>query len=101
MKADAPSRVKGRGSHRLACPRLAVAKLVRLLPPKYIERLERDQKIAHCCRHPENHSVEAWFTNAVDEANGTPDLYIFHCTCKKQHRFFCVGSGERPIWGAQ
>ena len=86
------------GNHRLACIRRAVPKLGRLLPTKYIERLEQDQKLTHCCRHPENHDVEAWFTNAVDEKNGTPDLYVLICTCGKRHNFFCVGSGERPVW---
>lgn len=95
---EIPARIRGSGRHVLACRRMKAAKLTHLLPLKYFERLEHDQKIAHCCRHPENHEVEAWFSNAQDEANGTPDVYIFHCTCGKRHTYFCVGGGERPVW---
>lgn len=95
------SRIRGDGSHVLACPRIKVAALGRLLMQKHIEALEQNQKIAHCCRHPENHEVEAWFTNPRDEANGTPDLYAFHCTCGRKHRYFCVGGGVRPVWGSR
>jgi hypothetical protein len=86
------------GNHVLACPRIAVAKLG-WLPAKYREALEHNQQIAHCCRHPENHEIEAWFSNAKDEAAGTPDIYILHCSCGRKHTRFCVGGGEeRPVW---
>lgn len=79
-----------------ACPRIAVAKLGNLIPTKYIEAMEQNQQIASCCRHPEQHDIEAMKSKA-DEA--APDIYIFHCTCGKQHRRFCVGGGDiRPYW---
>jgi hypothetical protein len=87
------------GNHRLACARIKVAALGNLLPTKYLEKLEQDQQIAHCCRHPENHDIEAWFSNPKDAAAGTPDIYIFHCTCGRKHTRFCVGTGDiRPFW---
>jgi hypothetical protein len=61
-----------------------------------IEAMEQNQKIAPCCRHPENHEVEALKSHPDEEA---PDIYVYHCTCGKKHRFFCVGmSDERPEW---
>lgn len=84
-------------AHVLACPRHPVAKLPPgLIPLKYIEALEQNQKIAHCCRHPENHDIEAWFSC---ETETMPDIYIFHCTCGRRHVRFCVGGRDsRPFW---
>ena len=84
-------------THVLACPRIAVAKLPPgLIPAKYIEALEQNQQIASCCRHPESHDVEAFKSN---ENEKVPDIYIFHCTCGRKHRRFCVGGGDaRPFW---
>ena len=66
------------------------------LKTKWIERLEQDQKIASCCRHPENHEIEACKSHPEEPA---PDIYIMHCTCGRKHRFFCVGQvDERPEW---
>jgi hypothetical protein len=82
--------------HVLACPRYPVAKLAGLLPVKFIEALEQNQKIASCCRHPENHDIEAFYSNENEKA---PDIYIFHCTCGKKHRrFMCGGGDTRPYW---
>lgn len=79
-----------------ACPRHPVAKLSGLLPIKYIEALEQNQKISSCCRHPENHDIEAFYSSAKEE---TPDIYIFHCTCGRKHVRFCIGGGDpRPYW---
>lgn len=79
-----------------ACQRIKVAKLGNLIPTKYIEALEHNQQIASCCRHPENHDIEA-FKSHPDEK--VPDIYILHCTCGKQHRRFCLGGGDiRPYW---
>ncbi len=81
-----------------ACPRHKVAKLlkVKLLPQKYLEALEHNQKIAHCCRHPENHEIEAFKSHPNEKA---PDIYIFYCTCGRKHIRFCVGGGDiRPVW---
>ena len=80
----------------VACPRYPVAKLFDLIPAKYVEALEQNQQIASCCRHPENHDIEALKSSEAEEL---PDIYIFHCTCGKQHRRFCVGGGDsRPFW---
>lgn len=83
-----------------ACPRVKVADLPEgFLKQNHIDRLEQNQTIASCCRHPENHEVEA-LKSHPDEA--APDIYIFHCTCGKKHRFLCVGLTDknRPQWGA-
>lgn len=82
-----------------ACPRVRVADFPPgFLKPSHIEHLEHNQKISSCCRHPENHEVEALKSHPDEKA---PDIYIFHCTCGRKHRFFCVGMGDRrPIWGA-
>ena len=83
-------------SHVLACPRQPVAKLGGLIPQKYIEALEQNQKIESCCRHPENHEIEAWYSKPEEK---TPDIYKFHCTCGKVHVRFCIGGGDvRPFW---
>lgn len=84
-----------------ACPRVRVADLPEgFLKQKHIEHLEHNQQIASCCRHPENHEVEAHKSHPDEQA---PDIYIFHCTCGRKHRFFCVGStdDQRPVWGAK
>lgn len=78
------------------CPRIPVAKLGDLIPTKFIEALEQNQKIESCCRHPENHDIEALKSS---EAETVPDIYIFHCTCGRQHRrFMCGGNDIRPWW---
>ena len=80
----------------LACKRYPVAKLKGLIPLKYIEALEQNQMLRSCCRHPENHDIEAFMSRAEEAA---PDVYIFHCSCGRKHRRFCVGGGdERPFW---
>jgi hypothetical protein len=82
-----------------ACPRVKVADLPEgFLKQNHIEHLERNQQIASCCRHPENHEVEALKSHPDEPA---PDIYVFHCHCGKKHRFFCVGlHDERPYWDA-
>jgi hypothetical protein len=96
-------------AHHLACPRIAVPKVAAILPIKYIEALEHNQKIASCCRHPENHEIEAWYSSEADRDKGVPDIYIFHCTCGRRHVRFCVGGSQgsggdtvkeekRPFW---
>jgi len=92
----------------LACPKMPVAKLTSLLPAKYLEALEQNQQIASCCRHPENHDIEAWYSSETDRDRGVPDIYILHCTCGRKHRRFCVGGSAgsgpsvaqelRPFW---
>lgn len=81
-----------------ACPRVKVADLPEgFLKQNHIEHLEHNQLIASCCRHPERHEVEALKSHPDESA---PDIYIFHCTCGRKHRFFCVGQTDerRPCW---
>jgi hypothetical protein len=79
----------------LACPRIKVPLVMNMLPARYIEALEQNQKIASCCRHPEDHEIEAWYSTQEEAAKGIPDIYIFHCTCGRKHRRFCVGTGSK------
>ena len=66
------------------------------LKQNHIDALEQNQKISSCCRHPENHEVEARKSHPDEPA---PDVYIFYCPCGKKHRFFCVGINDvRPEW---
>lgn len=66
------------------------------LKQNHIDALEQNQQIAGCCRHPENHEVEALKSHPDEPA---ADIYIFHCTCGRKHRFLCVGLDDtRPEW---
>ena len=83
------------------CPRLPVA----AFPPgflkvKWSEALEQNQKIASCCRHPENHTISAHKSHPNEPA---PDIYHFHCDgCNRIHRFVCLGLvDDRPSWSAE
>lgn len=83
-----------------ACPRVKVADLPEgFLPQRYFEALEQNQKIASCCRHPENHEIEARKSHPDEPA---PDIYIFHCSCGRKHPRLCVGmtDAKRPVWEA-
>ena len=78
-----------------ACPRRPVRSFPRgFIPQAFIESLERNQKIATCCRHPENHDIEARKSHP-DEKD--PDIYNFHCTCGREHTTFCVGMKTAKI----
>lgn len=81
----------------LACHRVPVKSVAGILPERYITDLERNQKIASCCRHPENHEIEAYKSHPREPA---PDIYIFHCDeCGRKHKRFCVGEQDvRPVW---
>jgi hypothetical protein len=79
--------------HHVACPRIPVARCPARIPVHLIEGLEHNQQIASCCRHPENHDIEALYSSDEDRAKGVPDIYIFHCTCGRRH--------IRSIWGGQ
>lgn len=95
-----------------ACPRRPVAEILDI-PKIFFEYLEENQKISSCCRHPENHDIEAlyssenWKNKQTDDGyfepwGGVPDIYIFHCTCGRKHPRFMVGRGDfRPMWGVQ
>jgi hypothetical protein len=85
-----------------ACPRVKLADLPeKFIPPKYYERnLEQNQQIQSCCRHPENHEVEARKSHKDEEA---PDIYLFYCQCGRKHTRWLVGwtdDEQRPIWDA-
>lgn len=86
----------------IACPRVKVGDLpVGWIPPRYYEKnLEQNQLLASCCRHPENHEVEARKSHPDEEA---PDIYVFYCTCGKKHVRWLLGDVEtvhRPMWKA-
>lgn len=85
-----------------ACPRRKVADFPEgFIPARYYERnLEQNQLIRSCCRHPENHEIEARKSHPDEPV---PDIYVFHCTCGRKHTRFFIGEydreGERrPIW---
>lgn len=81
----------------VACRRVKVADLPPdHLKPEHIAHLEQNQQIASCCRHPENHEVEARKSHPAEPA---PDTYIFYCKCGKKQEFFCCGlTDKRPVW---
>ena len=85
-----------------ACPRVKVADLPEgFIPPKYYgDNLEFNQQVASCCRHPENHEIEARKSHPDEEA---PDIYVFHCTCGRKHIRWLLGAIDdvpRPVWKA-
>lgn len=99
---------RGEG-HTLACGRIPIRKLARfdddgnvislgIIPQRFLEQYEQNQQLAHCCRHPENHDIEAFYSCREEEEKGIPDVYILHCKCGRQHRRLMCGGGERPVW---
>jgi hypothetical protein len=95
-------------AHVLAFARYPVAKMGDLIPIHYIEALEQNQQIASCCRHPENHMLEAYYSDEDEAATGRPNIYRFICTefhdgsvrpnGERWHDRFCVGHGDvRPM----
>lgn len=79
-----------------ALRRVKVSDVAEIIPQRYFEALEHNQQIASCCRHPENHDIEALKSHPDEPA---PDIYIFHCGCGRKHRRFCVGQTDtRPTW---
>jgi hypothetical protein len=82
----------------LVCPRVPVSRVRSVLPARYLETLERNQKIATCCRHADDHDVEAWRSSPSEPS---PDVYVFICRgCGRRHSRFCVGEiDRRPAWG--
>lgn len=83
-----------------ACPKVKVSEFPKnFIPTKYFEAMEHNQQIRSCCRHPENHEVEALKSHPGEVA---PDIYVFHCTCGRKHRRFCIGKFDvnRPYWEA-
>lgn len=97
---NVPKGVKVPETQVPACPRVKVADFPPGWIPKrlYERNLEQNQMIASCCRHPENHEIEARKSHPDEPA---PDIYVFHCQCGRKHRVFCAGTGdERPTWEA-
>jgi hypothetical protein len=85
-----------------ACPRIKAKAVWGLLPARYYESLEQNQQIASCCRHPENHDIEARYSDAAAAESKAPDIYIFHCTCGRRHQRFVIGGSKgfkRDGWG--
>lgn len=86
-------------AHIMACPRVELVKVVKLLPEKYYQSLEQNQQISSCCRHPENHEIEAFYSCDEIKTKGVPDIYKNYCTCGRTHVRFCVGECDiRPFW---
>jgi hypothetical protein len=84
-----------------ACGKVKVAEFPsNFIPKRFFEKLEHNQKIAPCCRHPEEHEIEARKSHPDEKA---PDTYIFHCTCSRKHIIFCAGTfdTDRPFWVAE
>jgi hypothetical protein len=86
-----------------ACPRVKMSDFPKGWFPArlYETNMEHNQLIASCCRHPENHEVEAMKSHPEERV---PDIYVFHCTgCGRKHRVFCVGAtdDDRPQWGCE
>lgn len=104
--------VGGDHNHLLACRRVKVRDIPKgLLPQKYFDALEQNQKIASCCRHPEDHDIAAFYSSPNEikttPQETAPDVYIMFCKCGKKHRRLCVGQGvpgdpnrqeRRPFW---
>lgn len=93
--------------HTLACPRIDVRKAVARgylrHKMKWIDQLEQNQQIRHCCRNPlDNADIEAWYSCDTDKKLGVPDIYKFYCrVCEANeipacHVKFCVG-GHHPL----
>lgn len=73
----------------LVCKRRPVASFAPgLIPRQMMEPMEQNQLLSSCCRHPENHDIEAW--KAHPGLKG-PDQYIFTCTCGKRHVNWLLG----------
>lgn len=93
--------------HILACPRVHLPTVQHLLPEKYITTMQEKPPSA-CCRDLNNLDIEAWYSSAVEQGKGVPDLYKFHCnSCSACHVRFCVGGNHptdpteqdiRPFW---
>jgi hypothetical protein len=86
-------------SHHVgACPRYSVAKMLHLLPAKFLNDLIV-KATKPCCKNPVAHDIEAFYVSETDKASAAPDMiYVLHCTCGRKHRRQCVGGGQRPFW---
>lgn len=103
LSVDAPpeerAAVQARFDRSAACPRVPLRQRKdgsfhangAYIPGEWISNLEQNQQSPSCCRHPENHDISAWYSCGDEREKGTPDIYIFHCTCGRCHRRLCVG----------
>lgn len=101
---------KERDQLRPACVRTSMRQIGHIIPKRLYERnLEQNQNIAVCCRHADEHDIEAFYSSEEDATRGVPDIYVFHCNgCGRKHRVFCVGGSKgagpdapmelRPKW---
>lgn len=92
-----------------ACPRRKVADFPEgFLKKKWFEQQWYNQRVALCCRHPENHSIAAFRSHPEEQC---PDIYIFYCNGRdemgrvhheeeRRHIKFCAGETDeqRPEW---
>ena len=80
-----------------ALPRVKISDLPpNHIPLRWVERLEHDQLLRSCCRHPENMEIEG-FKSHPEEL--MPDVFKMYCRCGRTHHFFFVGEeGETPRW---
>jgi hypothetical protein len=82
-----------------ACPRVRVADLpTGHLKQKHIDHLEQNQQIASCCRHPENHDVEALKSHPDEQA---PDIYIFIASAGRSTGSFASGCMTSDQFGME
>jgi hypothetical protein len=78
----------------IACPKRKVADFPAGWIPQYLfDNVEQDQKLASCCRHPENHEIEARKSHPDEQA---PDIYVLYCTCGRKHRRLIGAKFDRP-----
>lgn len=92
--------------HILACDRSPVTSLLHIVPERWVQAFQNHPSA--CCKSVDNLDVEAWWSNAGEQAKGTPDIYKFHCNaCGVCHVRFCVGGNHptdrtkldiRPFW---
>ncbi|MEP6827926.1 MAG: hypothetical protein ABJA10_07610 [Aestuariivirga sp.] len=93
-------------THPEASPRSAVTSIAAQLRSTsrlghYMDALEKNEKIATCCRQPIKHDIVSYFS-PVGNAKNEADIYIFVCTCGKAHRRVCMGQGDvRPMWSVR
>lgn len=92
-----PDDMRGEGNHIVHTPRTPVRDLMDFdengnviedspnnkFPAKYIHHLEQNQKLPHCCRHPENHHVEIYYSCEDNLRRKVADVHKFICT--EQH----------------
>lgn len=66
---------------------------------KYVETLERNQKLNLCCRHVEESGHTAqYFSTPEGAEEGIPDILVIVCgSCGRKHTRFFVGGGERTV----